>query len=221
MPQTRAPRRLYNAPMRSLFDRLRRGSRAAPAPAAQTLHLGALPVEVVRKRVRNYNLRVSAPDGRVRVSAPRWASDASILRMVSERLDWIERHRARLAALPPRDALPPLGAAHRRALQQAIPPLLARWEAALGVKAAAWGVKRMRSRWGSCNPQARRIWLSLELARHPAPCLDYVVLHEVAHLVEPGHGTRFKAILERHMPDWKARRALLRLHPGDPPAASL
>ena len=194
--------------MAPLFDRLRRLWGDAPAPS--TLQVDDLAVEIVRKRVRNVTLRIYPPDGRLRVTAPARTPLAFIRAFVAERRPWIDRHRERLRALPDPASLPPLGAEHRARLAEAIPPLVARWEQALGVRVSAWGIRRMKTRWGSCNTATGRIWLNLELARHPPECLDYVVLHEVAHLVEAGHGERFKALLALHMPDWKARRALLR-----------
>ncbi len=183
---------------------------ARQAAARTELLVDGLRVEVLRKPIRTLTLRVYPPDGCVRVSAPWRASDEYIHGIVAGKLAWITRHRARIAAAPP--ALPPepLTPAHRADLKRRIPPLLRKWESALGVQVVAWGVKRMKTRWGSCSIHARRIWLNLELARYPEACLDYVVLHEVAHLLERGHGARFKAILGAHMPDWKTRQALLR-----------
>lgn len=205
----------------SLFGRLFGiGRRRAARPAVESgvLDVAGIEVEVLRKRVRNLTLRVAAPDGRVRISVPRATSEASIRSMVLERLGWIERQRARLAALPPPP--PPLTEADRAGLLEAIPPLIAKWEAALGVRVAAWNVKRMRSRWGSCNPATGRVSIALELARHPPECLDYLVLHELAHLLDSGHGARFKAILDRHMPQWRERRAALKRRPPAPPPAA-
>ncbi|MGE0874590.1 MAG: M48 family metallopeptidase [Burkholderiales bacterium] len=198
--------------MPRLLDRLKSRLRNAAVPTE--LHVGELRIEVLRKPIRTLTLRVYPPDGCVRVSAPWRASDESIRGIVAGKLAWIRRHRARIAAAPP--ALPPepLTPAHRADLKRRIPPLRKKWESALGVQAAAWGVKRMKTRWGSCSIHARRIWLNLELARYPEACLDYVVLHEVAHLIERGHGARFKALLGMHMPDWKARQALLRGPPA-------
>ena len=193
--------------MRRLLDRFR-GLLAAPEPAS--LQVEDLAVEVIRKRVRNVTLRIYPPDGRLRVTAPARTPLSFIRAFVAERRPWIDRHRERLAALPDPASLPPLTREDRARMAEALPPLVARWEAALGVKVSAWGIKRMKTRWGSCNTATARIWLNLELVRHPPECLDYVVLHEVAHLVERGHGERFKALLTRHMPDWKARRQRLR-----------
>lgn len=84
-----------------------------------------------------------------------------------------------------------LSAWYRAQLKAQIPGLLARWEPVVGARAAAWGVKQMRTRWGTCNTRARRIWLSLELAKKPPGCLDYVVVHELVHLHERLHNARF------------------------------
>lgn len=166
-------------------------------------------MQLVRKRVRNLSLRVMPPDGSVRVSAPLRASEDWIRGVILGKLPWIERHRARIAALPVTPAIP-LTQSQREEMRRLLPPLIAKWEAALGVQVAWWGIKRMKTRWGSCNPACRRIWLNLELMRHPPECLEYVVLHELAHLLERGHNARFRAILTRHMPDWPARKAALR-----------
>jgi predicted metal-dependent hydrolase len=98
---------------------------------------------------------------------------------------------------------------YRERLKEALPPLLERWEAAIGVKTAGWGVKRMKTRWGSCNTAERRVWLNLELARLPHACLEYVLVHELVHLLERGHNARFYGLLDRFLPDWAERRAAL------------
>jgi predicted metal-dependent hydrolase len=104
---------------------------------------------------------------------------------------------------------------YRRQLRDRIPVLIKAWEPEMGVSVAEWGVKRMRTRWGSCNPRARRIWLSLELARRPVACLEYVVVHEMVHLLERGHNRRFYAFMDQFLPDWRLARAELRSSPPD------
>jgi hypothetical protein len=83
------------------------------------------------------------------------------------------------------------------------PELLARWESRLGVTATDWGVKKMKTRWGSCNTEARRIGLNLELAKKPPECLEYVVVHEPAHLLGRHHNERFLALMDWVMPQWR------------------
>lgn len=102
---------------------------------------------------------------------------------------------------------------YRGQLKRLIPPLIDKWQAILGVVVADWGVRRMKTRWGTCNIEARRIWLNLELAKKPAHCLEYVVAHEMVHLLERNHNDRFVSILERHLPQWRSHRTRLGAEP--------
>ena len=88
-----------------------------------------------------------------------------------------------------------------------------KWQAVLGVKIAHWGVKRMKTKWGSCNAESGRIWLNLELAKKPVQCLEYIVVHELAHLVERHHNERFMAIMDQHLPQWRLHRQELNSAP--------
>lgn len=102
---------------------------------------------------------------------------------------------------------------YRAEATRAIGPLIAAWEPALGVTVAAWTVRRMTTRWGSCTPRTRRLRFNAELATRRPELLEYVVVHEMAHLVEPSHNARFKALLTTHMPDWHARHTELAARP--------
>ena len=103
----------------------------------------------------------------------------------------------------------------RTQLQALVPALLAKWEPVVGAQAAAWGIKQMKTRWGTCSIRARRIWLSLELSQWPVACLEYVVVHELTHLHERLHNARFWHLLGQAMPDWQApHRALRHGHAG-------
>ena len=92
---------------------------------------------------------------------------------------------------------------YRRQLKEAIPPLIAKWETIIGEDVAEWGVKRMKTRWGSCNIKARRIWLNLELIKKPACCLEYIIVHEMVHLLERLHNDRFVTYMDEFMPHWR------------------
>ena len=98
---------------------------------------------------------------------------------------------------------------HREQLKALIPPLLEKWQPALGVQVAAWGIKKMKTKWGSCNPASRRVWFNLELAKKPVACLEYIVVHELAHLLERHHNERFMALLDIHLPQWRQYREIL------------
>lgn len=106
-----------------------------------------------------------------------------------------------------------LGRWYRRHLRAAVPPLIAKWEAALGVRVAGWGIRRMKTHWGTCNPSAGRVWLNLELAKKPPRCLEYVVVHEMAHLLQRRHNDHFHGLLDRHLAGWRAVRDELNATP--------
>lgn len=109
----------------------------------------------------------------------------------------------------PEQRLEALRRFYRGLLVERIAPLAAHWEPRLGVRAEQWRIRRMKSRWGSCNIVARRVWLNLELAKKPPQCLEYVLVHELNHLLERLHNPRFYALMDRHLPDWRQRRELL------------
>lgn len=91
-------------------------------------------------------------------------------------------------------------------LKLAIPPLLEKWQTQIGETITEWRIKRMKTRWGSCNAKARRIWFNLELAKYSIECLEYVVVHELVHLLEPSHNKRFKSLMNRYLSDWRVRK---------------
>jgi predicted metal-dependent hydrolase len=95
---------------------------------------------------------------------------------------------------------------YRERLKEAVPPLLGRWEPLLGVKAKRWFVQRMKTKWGSCNHRSGTIRLNTELAKKPPECLEYIVVHELVHLLEPTHNARFLALMDRFMPRWQSHR---------------
>ena len=94
---------------------------------------------------------------------------------------------------------------YRAQLRERIPELIAKWEPRIDVTVTEWRIRRMKTRWGTCNPDARRLWLNSELAKKPVSCLEYVVVHEMIHLIERAHNDRFRRILDRVMPRWGAR----------------
>lgn len=218
-----------------------------------------IPVEIVRKRIKNMYLRVLGPEGRVQVTAPQRISEDSILLFVQSKISWIRRQQALLQDLPQpeehqyvsgetlsvwgqpyilqvgtcsrghsvalegdqvlltlragssaeqREAI--LRAWYRSLLKDQVEMLLPRWEAITGLWCSGWQSKYMTSRWGTCNTSTRKIWLNVQLAQKPLACLEYVILHELAHLKVRGHGADFKALLDQYMPDWRERRKLLK-----------
>lgn len=215
-----------------------------------------VPVEIVRKRIKNIHLAVHPPEGRVRLSVPLHIDDEAARMAVVTRLPWIRRkcesvraqarqsardfvsgeshyfqgRRYRLEVVEtggpagakvigvskirmsvPADSTPAsrervLDHWYRRELRERVPVLIDSWSSRLNVTVEDWRIKRMKTRWGSCSVQAKRIWLNLELAKKSDRCLEYIVAHELMHLVEPKHGARFRELMDKHLPDWRTRR---------------
>ena len=92
---------------------------------------------------------------------------------------------------------------YRRYMKSTIPGLIEKWQPVIGVQVDDCGVKKMKTRWGSCNIRDRRVWLNLELAKKPPHCLEYVLVHEMVHLLERHHNERFKAFMDQFMPQWR------------------
>ena len=205
-----------------------------------------IPVSVVRKRVKNLNLRVRA-DGTVTLSIPQHLPLARAREFLDRKGDWIaERVRRNIERRPspdlagelpdriplwgklvPRDSVQAnsgqaasdrdasgqgapgqttidqaaLDELYRTEVLRALPGIVERMEARIGVHAARWSVRVMKTRWGSCTPKTGAIRINARLAAYPPECLEFVVAHELVHLLEPSHNTRFHALLDEFCPD--------------------
>jgi predicted metal-dependent hydrolase len=95
---------------------------------------------------------------------------------------------------------------YRAQLKAIIPTLIDKWSAIVGVEINEWGVKQMKTKWGSCNIEDHRIWLNLELIKKPLHCIEYIIVHELVHLIERHHSDRFKAVMDKVMPHWRIYR---------------
>lgn len=98
---------------------------------------------------------------------------------------------------------------YREQLKKAVPPLLELWQPKLGVEVERFFVRRMKTKWGSCNTTAHTIRLNTELAKKPPECLEYVLVHELVHLLEPTHNARFVSLMDHYMPKWQFHRQML------------
>lgn len=124
----------------------------------------------------------------------------------------LRHNRLRLCVRPETDRekrLHLVEAWYRQQLKEAVPAVISKWEPLMGVRVERVYVQRMRTRWGSCNPASRSIRLNTDLAKKPRECLEYLVVHEMLHLLEPTHNARFVALLDRFLPNWKAFKQLL------------
>ncbi|NOT85884.1 MAG: DUF45 domain-containing protein, partial [Methylococcaceae bacterium] len=92
---------------------------------------------------------------------------------------------------------------YREQLKEAVPILIAKWEPLMGVKVERFYVQRMKTKWGSCSPSSKSIRLNTDLAKKPPECLEYIVVHEITHLLEPTHNSRFIAFMDQFIPKWR------------------
>ena len=94
----------------------------------------------------------------------------------------------------------------REQLKKQIPELIVKWEKTMQVKLNAWGVKQMKTKWGTCNIESKRIWLNLELAKKPNRCLEYIIVHEMVHLLERHHNDNFISHMDTFLPQWRNQK---------------
>ena len=179
----------------------------------EQLVVDGLTVTVVRRKgMKTMRLRVK-DDGAIVVSCSRSVSLRAIKFFVHERVGWILGKQEQVARSPLAQAAHASDGekrAWREWVEARVPSLVRTWEAAMGVRAGKLAYREMTSRWGSCNIQTGRICINTRLALFPPQCLEYVVVHELAHLLEPKHNAHFKAIMTRYLPDWRERDVMLK-----------
>ena len=188
-----------------------RSSRSSVPP--EVFFVDDIEIHLQHKRVKNLNLRIARDGDHVEVSAPTWMTQADVVDFVRRKRDWIETQMVRVAATPmarASQASPAEVAQWRAVVQACVPALIAAWEPIMGVKVGSLAYRNMTSRWGSCQPSTGRICINVRLALYPPECLEDVVVHELCHLLERGHGPRFHQLMDHFMPDWKQRRDKLR-----------
>lgn len=92
---------------------------------------------------------------------------------------------------------------YRDQLKKLVPKYIAKWEEIMNVQVSEFGIKKMKTKWGTCNREAKRIWINLELAKKPQECLEYIVIHEMVHLIERTHNNNFVAHMDKFLPQWR------------------
>jgi predicted metal-dependent hydrolase len=162
-------------------------------------------IELVRKKIKNIHLRVYAPIGRVIVSAPITIALETIRAFVLSKFGWIKKkqEKCRARVVQP-EAI--ITASEKQQLSESISYLLPQWEIKMGVSVSRWSIRKMKTRWGSCSPASKSIRFSLALAKKSKVCLEYVIVHELVHLLEPSHNSRFKSLMDNYMPEWRVYR---------------
>lgn len=176
------------------------------------MHIEGIPITVTRKRMKTVRLKVKPPKGEVLISAPFHVSDAELRAFVEPRVSWIREQQQRIASSPAAHAEEASKSeieAWRSVVKACVPPLVEQWAKILDVHPQKIDYRNMKSRWGSCQPETGRVCFNIRLALYPPECLEYVVVHELCHFLEPNHGPGFHALMDRVMPDWPARKKKL------------
>lgn len=212
--------------------------------------LEGIRIEVTKKKMKNLRIRVTKPDGSVKVSAPHSMSDREIKAKILENLDWIRKHTEsgnnsaqkepksegqRLAELTEiflsllnDSRFFPLNISGQKVsqildgklsaddvarivLEAKLSKMIPLWEQKTGLYCSSWKIKNVKSYWGKCNYKTCELFFSSQLAQRGNDCIEYVVLHELAHIKYPDHQSDFKLFLSNYMPDWRKKRNKLKL----------
>ena len=165
---------------------------------------------LIRSRRKTLAIEITR-EARLLVRAPLGCPQRDIDRFLAEKQDWIAAHTARMQAR--REAHPEPSpeqeAALRKQAREVLPPLVERYAPRMGVQPAGITVTGARTRFGSCSPK-NRLCFSFRLMEYPLPAIEYVVVHELAHIAEKNHSSRFYALVARYLPDYRDREALLK-----------
>ena len=182
-------------------------------PSERLVFVDDLEVWIIEKKVRRMTLKVQAPDGRIEVHVPYGTPDLIAKGLVSENRAWIDKRKKEIAASPmaqAANATPAQVKQWRKVVEACTPVLVEKWAPIMGVRVGSLAYRNMKTRWGSCQPATGRICINVRLALYPPECLEYVVVHELCHLIVHGHGRDFNALMDRFLPDWRKRKNKLK-----------
>ena len=176
------------------------------------VYVNGVEVQVVRRRVKNMSLRINQSDGTVMLVAPMRLPEREIQSFLQAKADWIVTRRQAVLDSPmhrAEDASPDELRQWRAVVQAGTELLVDKWAPILGVRPKTLAYRNMRSRWGSCTPDTGRVCINIRLALYPPQCLEYVVVHELCHFFVRNHGAGFKALMDKHLPNWRESKKLL------------
>ena len=192
---------------------MRRNSHKGKIIKESTRVVGGIEALVRYKRIKNMYIRVRSAQGPVEVSVPTYTSNAALDAFILSRASWIHAQQKYLSESPRsvcETASKEQIETWRKIVKEKAPSLVELWSAKIGVHPTELAYRNMKSVWGNCRPKTGRICLNIRLANYPDECLEYVIVHELCHLIEPSHNARFKGLLDMYLPDWRKRKELLK-----------
>lgn len=176
------------------------------------VEINGLQITMERRNIKNMNLYVKPPEGSILVTVPIRMPEEKVMEFLHSKEEWIRKAqkkiRERNENSDTQETLT-FTPEERYLLQKNILYWAALWEPRLGVHAVKWKIREMKTRWGSCNVDTGSICINLRLARKAEESLEYVVVHELCHLLEPSHNGRFYGLMDHYMPDWRERKKRL------------
>ena len=166
-------------------------------------------IRVERRKIKNINMYLRPPYDEVLVTAPIRMPEAVIKKFIREKEPWIERNIERLSSREQKPFVKPDVATKKRyteRLNRLLPDMLSLWQSRLQVEVSSWRLRVMKTCWGVCHTGKRTISFNTLLGAKSEECIEYIVLHELCHLLEPGHNKRFYSFMDAFMPDWRERK---------------
>ncbi len=175
-------------------------------------------IQITKKKIKRTNLRIKPDEPKViHMSIPYRMSYESALQILEQPriLRWIENYQKKLSEQPVRPKMPEeekllQESFYRARLKELLPEMFEKWESRIGVKCNKITIRDTRSQWGSCSIRTKNISISVWLGAFPEECIEYVVVHELIHLLEPGHNARFYGFLDEFYPKWRECRQQLK-----------
>lgn len=173
-------------------------------------------VRIAYRSIKNINIYLKPPLGEVLVTAPKYMREEQVVSFIKEKSAWIREHQRRMREKSENTGKEQetenrtVTADQLAWLKDRIAFYAEKWEPVMGVHCEHWTIRDMKTRWGSCTVQKRTIRINLQLARKSEACVEYVIVHELTHLLEPSHNKRFHAYMRHFLPDYKDREKMLR-----------
>lgn len=170
--------------------------------------MGNIKIEIQRRKIKNMNIYIKPPKGDVLVTVPMRISDEEVFRFLKKKEQWILKNHEKMKNQKTFQQKE-ISIEQRKWLENKIIEYAMKWEPVMGVHCTGFMIRNMKNRWGSCSIHSKKIRINLQLAAKPEECIEYVLVHELCHLLEPSHNERFYYFMDLYLPDWENRKKKL------------
>lgn len=170
--------------------------------------MGNIKIEIQRRKIKNMNIYIKPPKGDVLVTVPMRISDEEVFRFLKKKEQWILKNHEKMKNQKTFQQKE-ISIEQRKWLENKIIEYAMKWEPVMGVHCTGFMIRNMKTRWGSCSIHSKKIRINLQLAAKPEECIEYVLVHELCHLLEPSHNERFYYFMDLYLPGWENRKKKL------------